>query len=288
MSMNNKKLIWQIFPPNLLITLIAMIAVSWYGSTEVRNFYFEQLEIALQAQADLIKDRISELLAADRIKELREFCLGSGREAVSRITVVDRFGHVLADSDEDPDAMGLHNDRPEIIAAFKGDTGKAIRFSKTLQENMLYVAVRLKGSDGSAQGAGGRGDYFPGVLRVSVPVTAIERTLENVQIKIAIGSIVVIIAAALITLLVSRRISRPLEEMKQSAERFSQGDFSQHMSLHKGTSASLEVAALAGAMDKMAEQLNERIRTILRQRNELEAVSPAWSKWCWRLTPMSA
>ena len=111
-----------------------------------------------------------------------------------------------------------------------------------------------------------------------MPVTAIERALRNVQTKIALGSIAVILAAALVTLLVSRRISRPLEEMKQSAERFSQGDFSQRMSLYKGKSASLEVAALADAMDRMAEQLNERIRTIVRQHNELKAVFSSMSE----------
>jgi len=276
--MKNRKLIWQIFPPNLLITLAAMLAVSWYGSNALQKFYLEQLGSALQTHAFLIKDRVSELAAADQMKELREFCRKSGREVSTRITVIDRSGLVLADSNEDPDTMELHNDRPEIIAAFKGDTGRAIRFSNTLQENMLYVAVSLQGESAGRHETRGRADFSPGVLRLSVPVTAIERALRNVQTKIALGSIAVILAAALVTLLVSRRISRPLEEMKQSAERFSQGDFSQRMSLYKGKSASLEVAALADAMDRMAEQLNERIRTIVRQHNELKAVFSSMSE----------
>jgi two-component system phosphate regulon sensor histidine kinase PhoR len=275
--MKNKKLIWQIFPPNLLIILAAMLAISWYGSMALQKFYLEQLGSALQTHAYLIRERVSELAAADRMKELREFCRKSGREVSTRITVIDRSGRVLADSNEDTDTMELHSDRPEIIDAFKGDIGRAIRFSNTLQENMLYVAVPLQGGSAGPHGAQSRDDS-PGALRVSVPVTAIERTLRNIQAKIALGSIAVVLAAALVTLLVSRRISRPLEEMKQSAERFSQGDFSQHMSLYKGESASLEVAALAGAMDRMAEQLNERIRTIVSQRNELEAVFASMSE----------
>ncbi|MBI4792627.1 MAG: hypothetical protein HY789_07875 [Deltaproteobacteria bacterium] len=92
--MKNRKLIWQIFPPNLLITLAAMLAVSWYGSNALQKFYLEQLGSALQTHAYLIKDRVSELAAADRIKELREFCRQSGREISTRITVIDGSGRV--------------------------------------------------------------------------------------------------------------------------------------------------------------------------------------------------
>ncbi|MEW6291412.1 MAG: ATP-binding protein [Thermodesulfobacteriota bacterium] len=270
--MNHRKLIWQIFPPNLLVTLLAMLAVSWYGSTTLQKFYIDQLGCSLQVRAYLLRDRVSQLLAGDRLDELREFCRESGRETLTRITVIDRSGRVVADSSENARIMELHGDRPEILDAFKGQTGTATRLSRTLQENMLYVAVPLRWQGGNAGGEADSVGSVAGVLRVAVPVTAIERTLQNVHMKIALGAIAVIFAAALVTLFVSRRISKPLEEMKQCAERFSRGDFSQRMSLHLGSSASLEVATLAAAMDRMAEQLNERIGTILRQRNELEAV----------------
>ncbi|MCJ7601750.1 MAG: cell wall metabolism sensor histidine kinase WalK, partial [Desulfobulbaceae bacterium] len=270
--MNHKKLIWQIFPPNLLITLMAMLAVSWYGSAALQKFYIEQLSSGLQARAYLIRERVSQLMADGRLDDLREFCRKSGREALTRITVIDRSGRVMADSNEDVNVMDLHNDRPEILDALKGQTGTSIRLSKKLQENMLYVAVPLQWHGSNAGVKGDLASPVSGALRVAVPVTAIERALRNARMKIALGAIVVIFAAALVTLVVSRRISRPLEEMKQCALRYSRGDFSRRMSLHLGGSASLEVATLAASMDRMAEQLNERIETILRQRNELEAV----------------
>ncbi|MCK9296419.1 MAG: cell wall metabolism sensor histidine kinase WalK [Desulfobulbaceae bacterium] len=274
--MNQKKLIWQIFPPNLLITLVAMLAVSWYGSTALQKFYIQQLESALQARAYLIRERVSELMTEGRLEELREFCRKSGREALTRITVIDLSGKVVADSNENADIMEPHNSRPEIIAAYKGLTGTSIRLSRTLQENMLYVAVPLKRHGHNEKAAADLA--VSGALRVAVPVTAIEQTLRDVQAKIALGAIVVIFAAALVTLLVSRRISRPLEAMKQCALRYSRGDFSQRMCLHKGEAVSLEVATLAASMDRMAEHLNERIKTIVRQRNELEAVFASMSE----------
>jgi two-component system phosphate regulon sensor histidine kinase PhoR len=78
--------------------------------------------------------------------------------------------------------------------------------------------------------------------------------------------------AALASLLVSRNISRPLEELRRAAERFSQGDFTDTMVSYQERSSCLEVATLAAAMDTMAAQLDERIEMITSQRNELETV----------------
>jgi two-component system phosphate regulon sensor histidine kinase PhoR len=123
---------------------------------------------------------------------------------------------------------------------------------------------------GSAGKEGPKG--ITGVLRVSLPATSIDTTLQSIRIKIGIGLAVVIFLAAGVALLVSRNISRPLEGMKRGAERLSQGDFSLRMSGLQRRSASLEVAALAASMDRMAGQLEERFKTILSQRNELETV----------------
>lgn len=272
MHYRHKKLIWQIFPANLVITLAAMLAVTWYGTSALRDFYYQQMTAGLQARAYLVRERSADLLAAGRLAELRDFIRKSGREARTRITVIDPAGAVVADSDENPAVMEPHGSRPEILTAYDGGIGSALRFSKTLQQTMLYVAIPLPGQEVHPGPRAEAGVRVAGVLRVAIPVTAISETLRDVQIRIGLGAIVVVLVAALITLLVSRRISRPLEEIRQSAERFSMGDFSRGMSLRNKEAASLEVTALADAMERMAGQLNERIRTISRQRNELETL----------------
>ena len=60
--------------------------------------------------------------------------------------------------------------------------------------------------------------------------------------------------------------------MKKNAEAFARGDFSQRMQGHQSGSASLEVVSLASSMDRMAEMLNEKIRTIETDRKQLDTV----------------
>ena len=68
--------------------------------------------------------------------------------------------------------------------------------------------------------------------------------------------------------MVSRRLSRPIEQIRISAERFSAGDLSHRLLLPD----SEELAALADTMNRMAAHLDDRIRKVIGQRNEIEAV----------------
>ncbi len=81
------------------------------------------------------------------------------------------------------------------------------------------------------------------------------------------GLIVALVTAA-VSLFVSRRITRPLEVMKRGAERFARGELGGRLPV----AASEEIGGLAEAMNRMAAHLDDRIQTVLRQRNEQEAV----------------
>jgi two-component system, OmpR family, phosphate regulon sensor histidine kinase PhoR len=107
---------------------------------------------------------------------------------------------------------------------------------------------------------------------MAVPVTAIDHAIRGIQLRIALGSIAVVLAAAAITLLISRNISRPLEEMKKNAEAFARGDFNQKMLPRLPHSSSLEVTTLAFSMDRMAEMLADKIKAIETHRNQLDTV----------------
>jgi signal transduction histidine kinase len=60
-----------------------------------------------------------------------------------RITIINEQGVVIADSDKDKNLMENHSNRYEIINAKYKGYGKIIRFSRTLQQELLYVAKKL-------------------------------------------------------------------------------------------------------------------------------------------------
>ena len=166
-------------------------------------------------------------------------------------------GEVVGDSEESPQSMDNHANRPEIVTAMSGDVGRAIRFSRTLQRDLMYVALPVY--DGTTLAA---------VLRVALPLTTVQSALWSNRTDVFLGAIVIALLAAIASWLVARQIARPLEELKQGAELFARGDFKYHLRIP----ASEEIASLAQAMNQMADQLDQRIRTIVNQRNQQEAV----------------
>ncbi len=266
-----KKLVWQIFPANILTILIAIAAVSWYGMTSLREFYLQDTEADLESRANLISSRVIDYLSDGRFQLLRDYCVQSGRESGTRITVILDDGKVVADSNENPEIMENHRHRIEIEKAFSGEVGKSRRFSKTLENNRIYVAIPLRFSVQQPLG-GVSPSAINAVLRTSVSVASLDKTLADIKVRIGAGSVAVMLLAGAIALLISRNISKPLEQMTKSAEQFSRGDFSERMLPMAKKTASLEVITLAASMDRMAELLDEKIQAIVTHRNQLETV----------------
>ncbi|MGD9180655.1 MAG: ATP-binding protein [Desulfobacterales bacterium] len=252
-----KPLLWQLFPSYLVITLISLLAATWYASGAMRQFFLDQTATDLKARAALLEKQIKGLLSPMRAEIVDAICKEAGRLSETRITVILPDGTVIGDSRERPHLMDNHANRTEIITALAGQTGKSLRYSNTLMQRMLYVATPLVDNQ-----------HVLAVLRTSLPATGVEAEIKSIQLKIALGGCIIALLAAGISWIISRRISRPIEQMKKSAEQFAGGDLNHRLP----TPVTEEMAGLADAMNQMAAQLDNRIETISRQRNQLETV----------------
>lgn len=258
--MRNIRLFWQIFPVCVGITLFAMVLTYWLADTTGRSFYLDNHKEEIRQRAQLIVSTVSRLSQGEP-QPFEEFIRQSGRRAATRITVIRGDGVVLADSDEDHRQMENHGKRPEILPALAGETGYALRHSNTLGQNMLYCAIPVKLGEGGQQG----------VLRLALAITPIEHILSGFQQRMLAIGLGVVLLAGLISFYSAKRISRPLEEMKQGAEQLTKGRIDQLIKINS-EHMSVEMAGLANAINQMAEQINRRVRIIIQQRNELEAV----------------
>ncbi|MHB8789687.1 MAG: HAMP domain-containing sensor histidine kinase [Desulfobulbaceae bacterium] len=258
--MKSTRLLWQLFPANLLIISVSILSLVWYGTVIVRDLFAAHLQPDLEARALLISDRVVDHLITGSGK-LQEFCRQLGRQTATRITVVAPDGKVLADSNEDPGKMDNHARRPELLAALAGQVGSSRRFSNTIGEGMYYLAIPLIEPGGRQIGA----------LRMAVPSRSAEKILRFMYLRITLGAVLVLLLTGLASLLVSRRISRPLEEMKRGAEKLARGETDNIVTMATPGTAS-EVAALARSLNRVGKQIKGRINTITLQRNELETV----------------
>jgi len=258
--MRRKKLLWKLYPVYLVIILSSIIIVGIYASTLLKKFYLHKTAEDLAVRAHLIAREIGGTFDKESQQYLEALCKTVGPETATRITLIHPSGEVLGDSDEDPQKMENHAGRPEVKAALLGNRGVYTRYSDTLQQEMMYVAIPVK-KDGE----------IVGVVRTSIPVSEIDTTLGSIYRKIALAGLFLIFLAAVASLYVARRISQPIEEMKRGAQRFADGNFSRKLLVPD----SEELGSLADVLNYMARQLDEKIRVITQQRNELETILSA-------------
>ena len=257
--MSRKKLIWQLYPSYLVITLAALVAVSAYCSRYFRDVYHHQVHEALSQLAAVAAEQVRTALETQDAQDVDRLCkrLAGSNAHGTRLTVIAPSGKVLGDSHEDPAGMEDHVGRPEFLQAMRNGTGSSVRFSPTLGTQMMYVALAVKREDAPAA-----------VIRVSSPLTEIDQALDSMYIHMLWAGLAIAAGAAVLSLLVSRRISQPIIGIERIAERFAAGE----LDLRVPTPKPAELAALAESLNRMAVQLGEKITTITEQRNELDAV----------------
>jgi len=261
--MRPKKLLWRIYLSFFASAMFAFAIITWYAIFSLRQFHQEQVGNDLLVHARLIANDVAEYPvdtgdpAVAGAEKINRFCNDLGRLTRTRITIVALDGRVLGDSEENPDSMDNHKNRPEISAAMKGETGKSVRFSDTLRRTMMYLAIPVR-----------RNGNMIAVVRTSLPLSAIDWALHTVHKHMLFGGVIIAVIFAVVALLILRQISRPLDNMRQVAERLAQGEFDARVPV----SGYEETKALARALNQMATQLSARVRIITEQRNEQEAV----------------
>jgi len=256
--MKRKRLLWQLFPTYIAIALGALLVVGWIATSTVNRFYISKTKEDLAVRAQLIIEQLCEEFAVANTAKLDSLCKNLSRKSSTRITFIDGNGVVIGDSERKPASMENHADRPEIRKAMSGEVGISIRFSTTLKMKMMYLALPLSQDY----------DNRTGVVRVAIPLTTIKDALSQAYSGIILGGLFALLLAALFSYIVSRKISNPLVEMKSGAERFALGELDHRLEVP----AVEELNALATSLNKMAADLNYRIGTVTKQRNELEAV----------------
>ena len=254
-----KKLIWHIFPSFLIIILLSVSAVTSYTNYYFKDFFLKNAEKELTIQTTLLQQKFADILKTDQNQagHIDEQCRDIGEKTGTRVTLILPSGIVVGDSFGDITSMENHMKRPEIMQALKRKKGVSIRFSSTLDQQMMYIALPVM-----------QDKKMVAVVRTAVSVSAIDRQIKSVRNNILIAMFVTIFIAGLASLFVARRITRPVEQMKKGAAKFARGDLSTRLAVPD----SEELSELAVTMNRMAENLDDKIKAFKSRSMELEAV----------------
>lgn len=122
----------------IIIFFLIFLSISFTTYFWSKNIYMEQIEKNLSQNIDSIS------LVLNNIKDIEKIVNKFKNKTKLRITIIDEKGNVLTESDKDKKSMDNHLKRDEIIHARYDDYGKSIRFSDSINKELLYVAKKIK------------------------------------------------------------------------------------------------------------------------------------------------
>ena len=223
----------------LTITAFALIVVVVPLGLTFASRERTQLEIDVERDAQAVASLVEDDLENSRQPDLRSIFADYDVQG-ARILVVDEQGRSVADSQRQ-DLGRDYSTRPEIALALDGERATGSRRSKTLDANLVYVAIPVA-SDGQIHGA----------VRITLPSETVDERVRNTWVRLAALSGVVLVAVAGVGLLLARSISRPIRQVEEAAHRLAEGDLAARAGEVHGPP---EVASLARQFDVTADRL---------------------------------
>ena len=200
-----RSLFTKIFFSYLVIIILSFFVLNIFIKDEIKEVLTDKIEEQLLTYAELI-----DLSSAKKMSEqLRQIASISG----SRVTLVDGWGKVFADSEKDVAGLENHLNRPEIQEARLRGKGKSIRFSQTLRVEMLYVAIPIKTRN-----------QITGYVRLARPLHDVENVIEKVYQSVFQSILIIAIISLIIALIFSYRLFEPIKSMEKFTERLRQGE----------------------------------------------------------------
>jgi two-component system phosphate regulon sensor histidine kinase PhoR len=181
------------------------------------------------------------------------------------VGIIAPGGRILFDSRhalESFDYQEGYRAQPEIAAAFAGGRGMARRYSPAFEAEMLHVALPFEHPDGR------------GVVRVSMPTAAMAAGLAELRGPLLAAGLIGVAGMVLVSWLASHVLSRTLRELLASTHAVAGGNGGRRIDV----AGSDEIGALAGSINRMADDMAAAASALLTERARFQAVLEGMSE----------
>jgi two-component system phosphate regulon sensor histidine kinase PhoR len=242
----------------LLLILFTMPALGgyllWY-------FYQHNLEIltsSLLTHAHVTEHFLENYMTGPNEKSLIDHRIKElATKTDLRVTVITNTGDVLADSWENPATMENHLHRPEVSSSLTGHEGSSIRYSNTLDQNMLYVAIPIRNDN-----------EIVGAVRISSTLAAIDAGFNQIKSTLLAAILLTSLLAIFLSIWLARKYTAPLEEITTAACDIANGNLDRRLHIRTGD----ELEILAHTLNNLTSNLDDKINESIAETNKLALI----------------
>jgi len=230
-----------------------LLAVDFYSSRVLRRDSIRSADDKLASVLNVAQARPPSVQDATELRAWTEWIARSG----ARVTLIDDFGHVLADSERDGETTQNLLSQPEIQQAFASGEGSSVRHSATLGRDLVYRAARCEQAGGPAI-----------VIRMALPLAQVDASRSELRRRIYAASLLILVLGGLSSLIYFRMFAARVERLKNFLHRVSDGDF-RPLPAERPRD---ELADLATALNETAAWMDSTIRSLSGERNRSSAI----------------
>ncbi|HXF65707.1 MAG TPA: ATP-binding protein [Burkholderiales bacterium] len=251
----------RLFLVSLGLIAATVLVADFYLTGALDRQLTARIRDELHVRAKLVAQRVA--ASGDALDDLRAWdALADelGRDAQARVTVIRRDGVVLGDSEVQAAALGgveNHAARPEVAEALARGRGSSVRYSTTVRERMMYVAVPFD-----------RGRAVAGTVRVAVPLAEVDRAILELRRTLAVAALIALIAAVALSMAAAAWTSRSLRDLTRVARQMAAGN----LAARARSRGHDEIAELGQALNGLAEGLSRSLGELRAERDLLEGV----------------
>lgn len=232
-----------------IITLVVITVI--FALVIVTSCFIGLVNISTIKDAKETLAIYNECVVREDYKDSKLLSLYKFKDNLVRFTVINKDGDVIFDNEIAK--LDNHNNRQEIIDAFKNGSGSSVRYSESLSTSMVYVATKIDDNT---------------VIRSSVPVNNI-RVFTSVTLKYYIAIILLVFVLSLfLAVKLVKIIVYPINELQKVTSKIENGDLNKRAIIYNYD----EIGFLAQTFNNIADQLEIRIIDSLDKKNKLEAI----------------
>lgn len=243
MNMRNKltlSILSNVILSLILITPLYMIMINYQQEEIIKRNLKSNNELTIR------------MIESKSILDIDKYFNSFNKSSI-RVTLIDKNGLVLKDSEGLYEDMDNHNIRKEIVDARKQGYGYSVRYSKSLQRTMIYYATSFNNG------------Y---IVRSSMPMEVV-MGLERRYLKyylVILG--IVFFVSFLFSSKLSYVIVKPLKELEFITFRIAKGEYDRRVNIVSQD----EIGQLAKTFNHMADQLQYTLKDSLEKQNKLESI----------------
>ncbi len=251
---------WKLIVIYILLILISMQIIGLYFIQFTEDYYIDNFNETLDAQASLLSVNLERYLIEDKQNEKEIDDLVNNLFALNGVdvSIIDNSGFIISSSEKKvPSIVGKKISQTEVNRALLGTRSEAVRIDSETGHRIKYLAIPIK-----------QGKNVLGVVFLKASVEDVYDTIYRINRILLSAIIIALIFTVLLGFLLSRTITKPIKEITKQAENIIKGDYNQQVKIYSND----EIGNLGETFNHMALRLSDAINQTEEEKEKLSNI----------------